>query len=55
MFDVYTKDFKKITIPYIDYLNSKVCASEYVDYKKNEIKPDGSQGLFTCTYGNRNE
>ena len=30
----------KITIPYLDYLNSKVCASEYVDYKKNEMKPD---------------
>ena len=40
MFDVYTKDFMKITIPYLDYLNSKVCASEYVDYKKNEMKPD---------------
>lgn len=40
LFDVYTKDFKKITIEYLDYLNSKVVASEYVDYEKNELKPD---------------
>ena len=49
MFDVYTKDFKKVTVPYIDYLNSKVCASEYVDYKKNEIKPNG-QGKVEVKY-----
>ena len=49
MFDVYTKDFKRITVPYIDYLNSKVCASEYVDYKKNEIKPNG-QGMVEVKY-----
>lgn len=49
MFDVYTKDFKKVTIPYIDYLNSKVCASEYVDYKNNEIKPNG-QGMVEVKY-----
>ena len=42
MFDVYDKEFKKITIQYIDYLNSKVCASEYVDYKKLELKPDSN-------------
>lgn len=40
LFDVFDKDFNKITIPYIDYLNSKVVASEYVDYDKKEIKPD---------------
>lgn len=40
LFDVYDKNFTKITIQYIDYLNSKVCASEYVDYEKNEIKPN---------------
>lgn len=40
MFDVYTKDFKKITIDYMDYLNSKVVASEYVDYETNTLKPD---------------
>lgn len=39
-FDVYDLSFKKITIPYIDYLNSKVVASEYVDYHKNELKPN---------------
>lgn len=40
LFDVYDKKFKKITIDYLDYLNSKVCASEYVDYENNTIKPD---------------
>jgi hypothetical protein len=40
LFDVYDKKFKKITIAYLDYLNSKVCASEYVDYEKNTLKPD---------------
>lgn len=39
-FDVYDLKFKKITIPYIDYLNSKVVASEYVDYEKKELKPN---------------
>lgn len=42
MFDVYDKDFKKITIDYLDYLNSKVVASEYVDYETNTIKPNES-------------
>lgn len=45
MFDVYDKDFKKITIEYLDYLNSKVVASEYVDYDTNTIKPN-DQGLI---------
>lgn len=40
LFDVYDKEFKKITIQYIDYLNSKVCASEYVDYKTHTLKPN---------------
>ena len=40
LFDVYDKDFNKITIPYIDYLNSKVVASECVDYDNNKIVPD---------------
>lgn len=40
MFDVFDKSFNKITIPYMDYLNSKVIASEYIDYDNNEIKPD---------------
>lgn len=43
LFDVYDKNFNKITIPYIDYLNSKVVASEYVDYDKNEVKPDNDK------------
>lgn len=40
LFDVYDKNFQKITIQYIDYLNSKVCASEFVDYKTNTLKPN---------------
>lgn len=39
-FDVYDKNFQKITIPYLDYLNSKVVASEYVDYDTNQLKPN---------------
>lgn len=42
MFDVYDKNFNVITIPYIDYLNSKVVASEYVNYETNEVVPDNS-------------
>lgn len=42
-FDVYDKEFNKITIPYIDYLNSKVVASEYVDYTTNTLKPDNGK------------
>ena len=49
MFDVYDKDFKKITIDYLDYLNSKVVASEYVDYETNTIKPN-DQGLIEVKY-----
>lgn len=40
LFDTMTPDFKKVTVSYLDYLNSKVAASEYVDYTKNELKPD---------------
>lgn len=39
LFDVYDKDFRKITINYMDYLNSKVVASEYVNYENNTLKP----------------
>ena len=39
---MYDKDFKKITFDYLDYLNSKVVASEYVDYETNTIKPNES-------------
>ena len=42
LYDCYTKDFKRITISYLDYLNSKVIASEFVDYDKNEVKPDAN-------------
>ena len=40
VFSAYTLDFKRISIMYIDYLNSKVCASEYVDYDKHVMKPN---------------
>lgn len=40
LFDVYDKNFNKITIQYIDYLNSKVVASEYVDYDTKKLKPN---------------
>lgn len=39
-FDVYDKEFNKITIDYYDYLNSKVVASEYVDYDENKLLPN---------------
>ena len=37
-----TPKFEKITISYFDYLNKKVCASEYVDYETNTLKPDAN-------------
>lgn len=40
LFDVYNKEFQKISIDYVDYLNSKVCSSEFVDYKTNTVKPN---------------
>ena len=40
LFDVYDKNFQKITISYLDYLNMKVVASESVDYETNTLKPD---------------
>lgn len=40
LFDVYDINFTKVTIKYLDYLNMKVAASEYVDYETNTLKPD---------------
>lgn len=40
LFDVYSKEFQRITIDYMDYLNSKVVASEYVDYETKTLKPN---------------
>lgn len=40
LFDVLDPEFTKITIPYLDYLNKKVCASEYVDYETKQLKPN---------------
>lgn len=39
LYDVFDKNFQKITIDYLDYLNSKVVASEFVDYENNVLKP----------------
>lgn len=49
LFDVYDLEFTKITISYLDYLNKKVCASEYVDYETNTLKPNG-QGEVEVKY-----
>ena len=49
MFDVYDPEWKVITIPYLDYLNKKVCASEYVNYETNTIMPD-KDGMVECKY-----
>ena len=49
LFDVFDTNFTKITIKYLDYLNKKVCASEYVDYETNQIKPD-SEGNVVAKY-----
>lgn len=49
MFDVFDKEFNKITIDYLDYLNKKVVASEYVDYRTNTIKPD-EEGNIVVKY-----
>ena len=46
LFDVYDKDFKKITIPYLDYLNKKVAASESVDYETKTLKPNASGNVI---------
>lgn len=40
LFDVFDKNFTKITIKYLDYLNLKVCSSEYVDYEHKTLKPN---------------
>ncbi len=49
LFDVYSKDFQRITIDYLDYLNSKVVASEYVNYENNTLKPN-DQGEVEVKY-----
>ena len=49
LFDVYDKNFQKITIRYWDYLNKKVAASEFVDYETNTLKPD-KDGMVECKY-----
>ena len=53
MFDVFDKEFNKITIDYLDYLNKKVVASESVDYKTNTIKPDENGNIVVKYRMNR--
>lgn len=52
-FDVYDKGFNKITIDYLDYLNSRVVSSEYVDYEKNIVVP--KNGMIEVKYRMRRE
>lgn len=49
LFDVFDKNFTKITISYLDYLNKKVISSEYVDYETNTVKPDAN-GMVEVKY-----
>ena len=49
MFDVYDKEFNKITIDYLDYLNLKVVDSSCVDYNTNTLKPN-EEGLVKVKY-----
>lgn len=49
LFDVFDLNFNKITIEYIDYLNTKVCSSKYVDYENKTMKPD-KDGMVEVKY-----
>lgn len=49
LFDVYDTNFQKITIKYWDYLDKKVCASEYVDYETKTLKPN-NEGKVECKH-----
>ena len=40
LFSAYNLEWQRISLLYIDYLNAKVCASEYVDYKNHKMLPD---------------
>ena len=54
MFSCYDKDFTRITIPYLEYLNKFVCSSEYVDYETKQIKPN-ENGEVEAKYRMRRE
>jgi DNA-directed RNA polymerase beta subunit len=49
LYSAYNKEFQRISLYYIDYLNAKVCASEFVDYKNRCLKPDAS-GMVEVKY-----
>jgi hypothetical protein len=49
LFSAYNLEFQRISLYYIDYLNSAVAASEFVDYKNRCLKPDPS-GMVEVKY-----
>ena len=49
MYSAYNKEFQRISLYYIDYLNARVVASEFVDYKNRCLKPDPS-GMVEVKY-----
>ena len=49
LYSAYNKEFQRISLYYIDYLNAKVCTSEFVDYKNRCLKPDAS-GMVEVKY-----
>ena len=49
LFSAYNLEFQRISLLYIDYLNAKVCASEFVDYDNLKMKPDPS-GMVEVKY-----
>ena len=49
LYSAYNKEFQRISLYYIDYLNTKICSSEFVDYKNRCLKPDAS-GMVEVKY-----
>jgi DNA-directed RNA polymerase beta subunit len=49
LYSAYNKEFQRISLYYIDYLNAHVVSSEFVDYKNRQLKPDPS-GMVEVKY-----
>lgn len=49
LYSAYNLEFQRVSIMYIDYLNTKVASSEFVDYKERKLKPDAS-GMVEVKY-----
>jgi hypothetical protein len=49
LYSAYNKEFQRISLYYIDYLNARVVSSEFVDYKNRCLKPDAS-GMVEVKY-----